>query len=58
MEVMARIVDETREDAAATIAVALFYLKREAQATGLEGLAGLIERAVEEATLQAGSPAS
>jgi len=41
---------ENRQTAAATIAVALFYLQREAQATGLSDLAYIIDRAVREAT--------
>ena len=41
--------EEKREDAAATIAVALIYLQREAVATGLAHLAGLIDEAAQEA---------
>lgn len=41
---------ESRQDAAANIAVALFYLQREALATGLNQLAGTIEDAVREAS--------
>jgi hypothetical protein len=45
--------DGPRAAAAANIAVALYYLQREAQATGLTQLAGLIDRAVREASSSA-----
>jgi hypothetical protein len=50
MNLSAQPVEHTCENAVATIAVALYYLQREAQATGLSNLAGLIDKAVQEAS--------
>ena len=44
------IQSESPSNAAATIAIALFYLQREAQATGLDKLALMIDNAVKEAS--------
>lgn len=53
MNLSAQPTEHTSENAAATIAVALYYLQREAQSTGLSNLAGLIDKAVQEASNQA-----
>ncbi|MDP7651844.1 MAG: hypothetical protein QGF38_09095 [Rhodospirillales bacterium] len=53
MNLSAQSIEQTHENAAATIAVALYYLQREALSTGLSNLAGLIDKAVQEASDQA-----
>ena len=56
MDRSAQPMEQTHENAAATIAVALHYLQRKALSTGLNNLAGLIDKAVQEASDQANKP--